>query len=297
MTPTTSTFTTRSGDQLFEYKWLVDQPKAAVVIVHGFGEHAGRYQLVADHFNEQGYAVFAYDQLGHGQSEGRPAYIENFDVLRDDCDHFIERVRQQTEGLPLFVLAHSMGGLVIAYLAVTKMPKLDGVILSGALLVPGSDISPILVQAAKFLGRFTPRLATQKIASSALSRDTAVVAAYDADPLVYHGGVPARTGAEMLRVMQIVSDGVPRINYPLLIVHGTADIVTNVEGSMQLYARAGSADKQLRLFDEGYHESHNELNKDEVLDLYSDWIAEHLTTSAATSTQTHHKKRGQKSDR
>ena len=292
MNHTSGKFTTKNGNQLFEQSWQIDAPKAAVAIVHGLGEHSGRYAHVATHLNEQGYSVFSFDHLGHGQSEGRRAYMDSMDVLRDDCGQFLQRVRMQTGTLPLFVLAHSMGGLVFTYLAVTEMPKVDGVILSAALLVPGNDISPMLIRVAKVLSRVAPKRELQGVGSEFISRDSAEVAKYDNDPLVHHGGIPSRSGAEFLRAMEVVSKGTTRIKYPLLIVHGTADKLTNVEGSMQMYARAGSDDKTMRLFDEGYHELHNEPNKADVLTLYSEWLDERVEKMAESAkAASHHKKR------
>lgn len=284
-------FTTKNGNQLFEQAWEVAEPTAAVAIVHGLGEHSSRYAHVAHHFNQSGFSVYGYDHLGHGQSEGQPrSYADSIDIWRDDCGQFLQRVRMKSGKLPLFVLAHSMGGLVFTYLAVSEMPKVEGVILSAAALAPGSDISPLLIRAAKVLGRVSPKLETQTLSSKFISRDSAEVQKYDSDPLVHRGGIPARTGAEMLRAMNVVRAGAPRINYPILVVHGTDDQIVNIDGSLQIHARVSSADKTLRLFDEGYHESHNEPNKAEVLQLYSDWIGERAAKSTGPS-KSHHQKR------
>ena len=123
--------------------------------------------------------------------------------------------------------------------------------MSAPALVPGKDISPALIRVAKLLSRVTPKLGAQKLDSKFVSRDSAEVQKYDSDPLVFHGAIPARTGAEMLRAMEAVRVGTPKINYPLLAVHGTEDKLVDVEATMQVYARAGSEDKTMRLFDEG----------------------------------------------
>ncbi len=283
-------FTTATGNQLYAQAWEVPEAKAAVAIVHGLGEHSSRYLHMADYFNQRGFSVYAYDHLGHGKSEGQPVYIDDFDILRDDCAQFIERTRQRAGDLPLFVFAHSMGGLVVTYLAVTQLPKLAGIILSGPLLVAGKGVSPMAIRAARLLGRITPKLGFQKLDSTFISTDPAVVQAYDADPLVFHGSIPARTGAELLRAMEVVRAGTQKINYPLLAVHGTDDKLVDVEATMQVYTRAGSEDKTMRLFDENFHELHNEPNKDEVLQLYADWIEERAAATSAEKVS-HHKKR------
>jgi alpha-beta hydrolase superfamily lysophospholipase len=288
-------FTSKDGYQLFQQSWLIDNPKAVVLIVHGLGEHSSRYAHVAAHLNANGYAVYSYDQQGHGQSEGRRSYIDSFDTYRTDLLQMINRVRLNHADVPLFTLAHSMGGEIMAYTAVRDMPKLDGVIFSSAALVPGDDISPMLIKVANVLGRFLPKVPTTKLDSNSISRDPVTVQNYDSDPLNYHGGIPARTAAEMLRGFRIIEAGTPTINYPMLIFHGSADAIVNVEGSMQLYARAGSKDKTLKIFEGAYHEVLNGPDKQAALNLITNWLDAHLTTAVADVS--HHQKRASRSEK
>ena len=288
----TGQFTTKDGNRLFEQSWEVDNPKGGVVIVHGLGEHSGRYAHVAANFNENGYSVYSYDHIGHGQSEGKKAYIESMSDVADDCGQFLDRTRLKLGKLPLFVLAHSMGGQIFAYLAVRELPKIDGVIFSAPALAAGQDISPTLIKVVKVLGRFVPKLPTQALEANGISRVQAEVDAYVNDPLVFSGALPARTGAEMMKAMEYVQAGTEKLTYPMLIVHGTADAMVDVEGSMRLHARVSSKDKTLKLFEGGYHESHNEPNRDEVLALYVEWMDARLD-QVNTSSKSHHKKRAQ----
>ncbi len=282
-------FTNKDGYQLYQQSWLIDDPKAVILIVHGLGEHSSRYAHVAAHFNANGYAVYSYDHKGHGQSEGRRAYVDSLDAFRHDLMQMINRVRLQHPKTPLFVYAHSMGGEIMAYTAVRDMPKLDGIIFSAPALVPGDDISPLLIKVAGILGRFLPKAETTKLDSNYISRDPATVQNYDTDPLNYRGGIPARTGAEMLRGFKAVEVGTPKLMYPMLIVHGSEDKIVNIEGSMQLYARAGSKDKTLKVFEGAYHEIHNGPDKQEAFDLFVSWLNERLVSAEAP--QTHHQRR------
>ncbi len=282
-------FTNNAGNQLFQQSWLIEDPKAVLLIVHGLGEHSSRYAHLAAHLNANGYAVHSYDHQGHGQSEGRRAFIDSLDTFRADLMQMINRVRLQHPDIPFFTFAHSMGGEIMAYTAVRDMPKLDGIIFSAPALVPGDDISPLLIKVAGIMGRFLPTVQTTKLDSNNISRDPAVVQNYDSDPLNYRGGIPARTGAEMIRGFKAIEAGTPQLMYPMLIVHGSADKIVNIEGSMQLYARAGSKDKTLKVFDGAYHEIHNGPDKEQEFELFVNWLDERL--DSAETTQSHHQRR------
>lgn len=297
MPHTTSHFTSRDGFKLYEQQWLPEgDVKAAVVIVHGIAEHSGRYGHVAAHLNANGYAVYTYDQLGHGNSEGTRAYIESIDTLATDLEQVINRTRQKAPKTPLFVLGHSMGGQVLAHTLVTLQPKVDGALFSGAAIKAGADIKPIEITVAKVLSRVLPKMNVSKLSSDSISRDPAVVADYDADPLNYRGSLASRTGAEMLRAMDVISAGMSNITAPILVMHGTGDKITNVEGSMQLHARAGSADKTLKLYDGLYHEILNEPEKETVLADIVGWLDEKVEGLVSAEKASHHKKRAKRKE-
>lgn len=281
MSHLTGTFISRSGYRLFEQSWQpTGVPHANIVLVHGLGEHSSRYAHVAAALTGRGYAVHTFDLMGHGRSEGERAYIDSFDQFADDLEQFARRVHRSAPDRPLILLGHSMGGAIVAYTTGTRLLPVAGAIYSSAALKPGSDISPLLMRAVGLLGRYRPHLPLTKLDSRAVSRDPAVVAAYAGDPLVHHGGVPARTGAELLRALRRIADLAETLRYPMLIFHGTADRLTDVEGSLQLYARAGSADKTLRLFDGFFHECLNEPEQAQVFELILDWLDAHRAADA-----------------
>lgn len=274
-----STLTTDDGLTLATRRWIPrGRPKAVVALVHGISEHSGRYAHVATHLMLHGYAVHAFDLRGHGRSEGEPrVYVESFDAYVDDLALFLDYVRADAPRLPLFLYGHSLGGAIAAYYVTERgTDGLAGLVLSSAALKIPADLSPILQKAAGVLSRFVPKLPLTKLDTSDLSRDPAVVRAYEQDPLVYHGGVRPRVGAEILRVTDHVQAHTDAFTLPLYLYHGTADKVTDPEGSRLLHDRAPSDDKKLTLYDGFYHETHNEPGRERVLTDLTDWLDAHV---------------------
>ena len=270
MQGTSSKFATAGGLTLFERHWLPDgAPRADVIIVHGYAEHSGRYEHVGAALAERGYAVHALDLRGHGRSEGRRVFVRSMNEYLDDLDAFLERNRHP--GRPLFLLGHSMGGTVVALAAVTRETDAQGLILSGpALTTDGA--SPLMTRIVLLLGRFFPSLRLRKLDAAAVSRDPAVVAAYDADPLVERGKINAGTAAAMIRAMRTIDKHEPDIRLPLLVMHGTEDLLASPAGSQALHERASSTDKTLRLYAGLYHEILNEPEQQEVLGDVLAWL-------------------------
>lgn len=273
----TDTLTTYDGLALFVQGWHPEKPqRGAVVLVHGYAEHSDRYQHVAAFLTARGYAVHAYDQRGYGRSEGRRAFVWSFDEYISDLHDVVSRVRRAEEAdCPLFLLGHSMGGPVCALYCLDHGARPAGLILSSPSLRVNEDMAPILRQLAGVVGRLAPTLPTVYLKHNTLSRDPAVVAWSEADPLNYHGRIRARTGQEILRAADHLLKRVEDLTVPLLIFHGTADRLIAVDGSRELYRRAGSSDKTLKLYEGFYHETMNEPENDEVLTDLADWLDAH----------------------
>ena len=268
----------QAGLTLATRRWTpYARPKATVALVHGIGEHSGRYAHVATHLMLHDLAVHAFDLRGHGRSEGEPrAYVESFDEYVGDLDRFLREVRGQQRG-PLFLYGHSLGGGIAArYVIEHGTDGLDGLILSSAALQIPSDLSPILQKLAGTVSRFAPTLPTTKLDTSLLSHDPAVVRAYENDPLVYSGGVRARVGHEILRNTEIIQQHPEAFALPLYLFHGTADQITDPDGSRWLYEHAPTDDKTLKLYEGLYHETHNEPERERVLDDLTAWIEARL---------------------
>ena len=269
-------FKTNDGLNLFEQSWQpVKQPKAVVVIIHGYAEHSGRYAHVADYLVNHGYAVETFDLRSHGKSDGKKTFVRLFDAFLSDVDVFLKRVQKRHQGKNIFMLGHSMGGTIAVLFAITRKSALNGIILSGATLKISDDISPFLVRISSIIGKILPKLPTIKVDCNALSHDLEVVKKYDNDPLVYRGGIPARTGAEFTRATKLIQKQMELVTLPLLILSGTADRLSDPEGSKQIYQRAQSKDKTLKLYDGFYHEILNELEKETVLSDIVNWLEVH----------------------
>ena len=275
--PTRSTLFTDDGVHLFTQQWSPEEAaRAGVVLVHGYAEHCGRYAHVADALVREGASVYAYDQRGHGRSEGPRAYIESFDDLLDDLDHVLDAATARLPDGPQFLFGHSMGGLVVLLYALRRSPDVDGLILSAPAIEINPDLAPFLRRIAGWLGETVPRLPTVSSIEGAISRDPAVVEEAENDPLNYHGRVLARTGAEMLRAGDMAKDRLDALSFPFLVFHGTADKLASPAWSKKLYERAASDDKTIHLYDGLYHETFNEPEQDEVLSDLRAWLRDRL---------------------
>jgi alpha-beta hydrolase superfamily lysophospholipase len=270
--------TAADGTGLVGLRWEPAQSLATLVIVHGIGEHIGRYARAAATLAIHGLAVEGYDLRGHGRSEGPRVFVDSFDQYLTDLDLTLADAEARHPGMPLFLLGHSMGGTIVALYAIERgsalQGRIRGLIVSSATIFLTDDISPLLQRVSGLLGLVLPHLPTVPLKSAGLSRLPQVVQAYDADPLVFHGGVPARTGAELVRAMKRIQADMEAIQLPLLIRHGSADRLCAVEGSRALAQRASSRDKTYREYDNFYHELHNEPEREAALADLADWLVE-----------------------
>ncbi len=261
--------------------WSPDLPRRATLLIsHGLGEHARRYDHVAQRLAAAGFVVAVPDHRGHGRSGGPRAGLKRFADFTDDLDAVFAAVREP--GLPAFLLGHSMGGAIALDYALDHQDRLAGLVLSAAAVVPGDEQPKLVLSIAKMLSRVAPGLPTAKLDSAGISRDPAVVAAYDNDPLVFHGKVPAGLAGGLLRVMDTFPARLPQLTIPLLVLHGGADPMVSPAGSKLVVDRAGSADKTLQTYDGLFHEIFNEPERDTVLDDVVAWLEKHLSAAQAS---------------
>ncbi len=273
---TEDTFLTRDGTRLARRSWLpTSTPRVLVVLLHGYADHCGRYRHLGVHLNAHGAAVHSYDHRGHGRSEGRRAYVRSFDAYVEDLSFFIQFVRSEHNDLPLYLFGHSMGAAIALLYALQQPPGLSGLILSSPSVRVGENQFPLLQKFAGFLGKTVPFLPTIKVDRTLISKDPAVVSEAQQDPLNFHGGMPARTGAEILKASRQIRSTMHQLTVPMLIIHGTDDQLTEPQGSVELYETAASEDKTLALFPGLSHETFNEPEKRRVLLEISGWINEH----------------------
>ncbi len=251
-------------------------PKAALAVVHGFGEHSGRYVNIIHHFVPRGYSVYAFDLRGHGRSPGRRGHISDWAEFREDVGAFLQKVREYEDTIPLFLFGHSMGGLMVLDYGLHHPEGLAGVIASGPVLTqPG--VSPVLLLISRLLSRVWPSLTLNtNLDATAISRDPDVVAAYKADPLV-HSKASARLGTELTRTVEWVMSHADAWRLPLLIVHGEADRLAPPEGSRAFFEAVQYEDKQRIEYPGGFHEPHNDIDREQVLADIEAWLEAHLT--------------------
>lgn len=257
------------------YVWHAPDPRAAVLLTHGLGEYAGRYverySRLIPALIEAGFTVYAYDQRGHGRSEGRRSVVDAA-VLAEDHLRVREALRQQP--LPVFAFGHSLGGLVTAA-SVARDPRgLSGVILSSPALLIGEGEPAWRRALAPLLARLAPAAPVTALDSGGLSRLADEIEAYRADTLVYQGKVPALTAASMLRLSGELWAHYARWTLPTLVIHGTADRLTDANGSRRFVEAIPAADKTLRLVEGGYHELLNDEPRGEVLGWIVEWLQE-----------------------
>ena len=262
---------------LYYQCWLPDRsPEAILLVVNGLAEHSGRYVNLVNYFVPKGYAVYSYDHRGQGKSEGLRCYVDRFSDYVSDLRTFFDIIRSEHGDTKIFLVGHSMGGTIATAYAVQHQQQLAGLLLSGASVTASSTVPSALVAVARVLSAVLPRMGTMVLDASAISRDQVVVDAYVNDPLVYRGKIRARTGAELIKIWQELPAQMPEINLPILIMHGTADQLSDPEGSRLLYERIGSTDKTLKLYEGFYHEIFNEPEREQVFADMEAWLAAHV---------------------
>ncbi|MFC9895430.1 alpha/beta hydrolase [Nocardia sp. NPDC127579] len=265
------------GSRIAWRAWLPDgAARAVVVLVHGVAEHSGRYAHVGARLAEAGFAVYALDHVGHGKSEGGKANIGSMAGAADNVAGMLELASREQPGVPRFLLGHSMGSLIVLFLATRAPLEVNGIVVSA----PPLDIpvgNPIQKLFAPVLSRLTPNLGVLALDSSMISRDPAVRAAYDADPLVYRGKLPARTATEILLAGETVKGRLDRLTVPTLVLHGTADALAAPSSSDLIERGAGTGDLIVRRYEGLYHEVFNEPEQDKVLADVVEWLRAHVT--------------------
>ena len=266
------------GDlELYYQCWLPkDEPEAVLLIIHGLGEHCGRYMNVVNHFVPKGYAVYGFDHPGHGKSQGTRVYINSFNDFIDNLKIFFDKVRQELSDKKIFLVGHSMGGLIATDYLIKFQEELDGAVISAPAVKVPDNLSSIALFAAKILSNILPKTGIQQLDVHGISSDPKVVKAYIDDPLVCNKKITARLAAELLNAMEIVSDNAEKITLPLIILQGTADTLVDPEGARMLYENVDSEDKTLNIYDGFFHEVFNEPDNSKVLRDVETWLEDHV---------------------
>lgn len=258
---------------LYWQSWTPQAPRGLVVLVHGMGEHSGRYGHVAQALTEQGFAVHAHDHRGHGRSGGKRSFIDRMDNLVADIGIAFDHARATAPAGPAIMLGHSMGGLSSALWAEDNGSRLDALCLSGPLAALEAA-NPVTRVAAKVLSALTPSLPLVAVDANALSHDPQVGIDYLADPLIFAGKLPARTVGELANGVAKVQANAHKLMMPLLVQHGELDTLAPPAGSAELFDKASSTDKKRIVYPGMYHEIFNEVDRAKVLGDLTGWLGE-----------------------
>lgn len=270
---------TADGLSLAGRAWMPETPHAIIALVHGIAEHSGRYAFLAERANQRGLGVVSVDLRGHGRSPGERSYVERFDDYLLDVDALLAKATELAAGRPVFLMGHSMGGAIALRWVAQRRQPVAGLILSSAALRIGGDVPRLLVALAPLLSRWLPHLRGQRFDPAVISRDPAAVAAYVNDPLVSLEAPPARTGAELLRVMEANHAAAAGLTLPVYLFHGDADRLTDPAGSREIHDLWGGPDRTLRLWPGSRHETLNDLDREAVAAEFFEWVAAHCPPS------------------
>ncbi len=259
------------GSRLFRRSWVPAGADRVALLVHGYAEHSGRYEGIARWLAARGVAVHAYDHRGHGRSEGRRGHVRSFEEFLDDLDGVLAEVRREHGGLPLYLIGHSMGGLIsLAYL-VERQPVLHGAVSSGA-AVSVEALPPSRIRMARLLRKVLPTMRMPSgLDLEGLSRDPAVLEAYTEDPFVFRD-MTLSLGAELIEAALRTAPRGAEVSVPLLVLHGAEDPICDPAGSRRFADDVRATGSELRIYEGLRHEIFNEPEKEEVYTDVWRWI-------------------------
>ena len=265
-------WTASDGVEIYGQCWLNDsKPKAVICIVHGMGEHSGRYAHVAEYLVDAGYSVIAYDHRGHGKSGGKRGHTPSYDLLLDGVSDLLKQAEKIAPGSKKFIYGHSMGGNVVLNYALRRKPEIAGVIASSPWLKLAFEPPKFEVTLGTFVNNIFPGFTqSTKLDATAISRDKKEVEKYVNDPLV-HDKISARFFVETYAAGNWALEHAAEMKWPLLIFHGTEDRLTSPEGSRQ-FADKVKENCTFKLWNGLYHETHNEPEKEDVLTYIATWL-------------------------
>lgn len=263
------------GTEIFAQSWNVENPKAIICLVHGMGEHSGRYEHVAKFLNENNFSMLAFDQRGHGKSDGKRGHTPSYDLLMSDISLLLNHADSLFQNVPKFLYGHSLGGNLVLNYSLRKSPKISGVICSSPWLKLAFEPPAAKVTMAKIVNGIFPAFTqSSNIDESAISRDITAVNKYKTDPLV-HDKISSNMFLSIHNSGLWALQNAQNFSLPLLLFHGTADRLTSHKASEEFASKIKS-DITFKLWDGFYHEPHNEPEKQEVFILIKNWLEKHL---------------------
>jgi acylglycerol lipase len=280
---TQGTFKGRSNIEISYQGWTAEKAKGIVILVHGIGEHSGRFGNIIDAMENKRISFYSMDNRGHGKSTGTRGHVDSFMEYVYDLRMFANMIHETHEDLPVFVLGHSLGGAIALRYALTYQNDIAGLILSApalvSLLKPGFFMN---LTAEILSSTFSSLTFSNRLDPAYLSHDEMVLTDYANDPLV-HDRISPRLYEEIKNNSEFCFNHAFELNLPILIFHGTADRFIDISGSETLVREVSSVDKRFVPFQSLYHETMNEIPKErgKVLSLVASWIISHLSPASA----------------
>lgn len=268
-------WTTSDGLSIQGKHWSLPEPKAVICLVHGLGEHCGRYAHVAEFFGKNKIAMLGFDRRGHGNSAGKRGHAPSYDLLLEDVDMLIDKANQLYPDLPVFLYGHSLGGNLVLNFSLRKKTEVQGVIASAPFIRLPKPPPAIQVWFGKMVqGVFPSLLQPNGLDVNGISRDKAEVEKYIADPLV-HDRISVRKGLFMLEEANALDTFSGEMPLPCLLMHGSDDILTAPSGTED-FAKRVKGDVTFKKWEGLYHEIHNEPEKEKVMGEMLAWIQQKL---------------------
>ncbi len=261
---------------VFYRHWAVQEPRAVALLVHGLGEHSGRYQHVAEALGQRGIACLAPDHPGHGRSPGHRCHIAAFEDFYPALDTLRDDIATTYPDLPCFLIGHSMGGLIAGNYLLTRQERFSGAAFSGAAFEVPEPPGAVAIFINRLIASVIPTLGVMQLDASEVSRDPEVVRCYQEDPLVHSGKISAGLVVALFSAMATLVAGRDGITLPVLVMHGDGDVMTPAAGSQRFHDSVGSEDRTLRIYPGLYHEIFNEPEQTQVLQELGDWVEAHL---------------------
>lgn len=263
------------GTRFSGRSWLPANFKAVIILIHGIGEHTGRYAHVAAHFNREGFGVIGIDHYGHGKSEGKRGASQGFEYAFDYLGSFLEHV-QSLYDKPVLLYGHSMGGGMAMGFILRRRPAVKGAIISSPAFIVSRDPGPFLRRLLHLLYKLTPGLRIpQGLDLNKISRNKSVAKAFLKDRL-NHGLMSIQLAYEMIENGAWCLAHAHELALPVILIHGDADEFTSVEGSRRFAGHAPAEYLSYREWKGGYHELHNDPGQEEVLDTLTGWAGKQL---------------------
>ena len=266
----------KDGSNLMYYSWLPNKKiKVAIGIIHGLGEHSSRYDDFAEYFCKKGYGVYSIDLRGHGKSEGKRGHVNNFKKLIDDSEEMFINIRKENLNVPMVMFGHSLGGCIaLNYLCEYQNKEIDLAIISSPWLKTVLEPPKFIIYIQKILvGLFPSFTLNNRLDPYHLSKNTNKVKKYIKDPLV-HNRISLKMFSEVNKAIDKIENESEKINIPVLLLHGKKDNIISFKGTKKISKKINNS--KLILYEGLYHEPHNDLEKNEILDNYTSFIKNNI---------------------